>query len=75
MPQQKLRPFSIAGVLNYCPECGATGDYKLLMQRAQAVIEAWRQCDGLPDTSRERQRISDAISAMEASFNMEDRHA
>lgn len=36
-----LEPFSIAGVLSYCPECGATGDYKLLEERVKAVVRAW----------------------------------
>lgn len=36
-----LEPFSIAGVLSYCPECGATGDYELLQERVKAVVKAW----------------------------------
>lgn len=32
-----LKAFSVAGVLDHCPECGATGDYKLLKEAAIVV--------------------------------------
>ena len=34
---KKLKPFSIAGRLSSCPECGATGDYALLKHSAEVV--------------------------------------
>ncbi len=41
MGRKTLQPFSIGGVLDYCPECGTTGDYQLLKERALKVISVF----------------------------------
>jgi len=61
---KKLKPFSIAGVLDYCPECGATGDYELLAKKAQGVIAAWEACSRYPDTGTDRARLDSTIEQM-----------
>lgn len=43
MPKERLKAFSIGGVLDYCPECGATGDYELLKERAQKALEVFKR--------------------------------
>lgn len=70
MKKERLQPFSIAGVLSYCPECGATGDYALLKRRAEAVVKAWCRLPK-PDDSRLLTEMDEAVRGMEAAFNME----
>lgn len=66
-----LRPFSIAGTLHYCPECGATGDYALLRERSEKVIAEWSAAGGYPDTADERERIGEAIAALSEAIDRE----
>lgn len=61
MAKNRLKPFSIAGVLSSCPECGATGDYQLLKIKAQGVIAAWEAAGRYPDTSTDRARLDSTI--------------
>lgn len=68
---RKLKPFSIAGVLNYCPECGATGDYELLKKKALGVIAAWDACSRYPDTSTDRSRLESTISQLQEVIGMQ----
>jgi hypothetical protein len=67
---RRLKPFSIAGVLSHCPECGATGDYDLLKKKAQSVIAAWDACSGIPDTSTDRSRLDSTIGQMREVIDM-----
>lgn len=65
----KLEEFKMCAPLKSCPECGATGEYSLLVERAHKVAKAWRDCSGYPDTSRERERLELAISEMIEAIN------
>lgn len=58
-----LKPFGIAGLLDHCPECGATGDYALLVRKVHALSKAWEKAGGYPDTMAEMQSIEEAIKA------------
>lgn len=71
MPKnKKLQPFSIAGVLSHCPECGATGDYELLKKKAKGVIAAWEAAGGYPDTSTDRTRLDLTIGQLRDVIDM-----
>ena len=63
--KKKLEPFSIAGVLDYCPECGATGDYALLKTAALKAIKFWEECGRFPDTSRDLERLQSAFAELQ----------
>lgn len=62
-----LKPFSLAGMLSSCPECGATGDYALLAEKVRTIRKAWEAAGGWPDTAEEKIALEKAInSAVEA---------
>ncbi|KVR21669.1 hypothetical protein WK13_34595 [Burkholderia ubonensis] len=60
------------GVLEHCPECGATGDYKLLADRVRAIEAMWKQAGGWPDTPREVFAIDEAINAAVDAIDMQE---
>lgn len=62
---KRLKPFSIAGVMKHCPECGATGDYALLKAAAEKAIKFWEDCGRYPDTSRDRERLQSAFAELQ----------
>jgi hypothetical protein len=68
---KKLKPFSIAGVLNHCPECGATGDYDLLKKKALGVIAVWDACITYPGKDIDRVRLDNTIEQMREVIDME----
>ena len=70
MSKEQLKPFSIAGVLDHCPECGATGDYGLLKQKADGVIAAWAAAGAHPDTASDRARLDSTINQMREVIDM-----
>ena len=43
----KYGPFTTGGTLDHCPDCGATGDYKLLADR---VLRLWSAYLADPDS-------------------------
>lgn len=71
MARNKLKPFSIGGILSHCPECGATGDYDLLKKKAHGVIAAWEASGGHPDTSTDRARLESTILQLGEVINMQ----
>lgn len=54
-----------------CNECGATGDYKLLVHRVRAIQAAWAEAGRYPDTNTDRAAIERAIEAAVAAIGME----
>lgn len=70
MPRDQLKPFSIAGVLDHCPECGATGDYALLKRKALGVVAAWEACGKYPDSTRDISRLDNTIGQLREAIDM-----
>lgn len=66
-----LKPFRLGGSLDYCPECGATGDYSLLAAKALKVQELWEAAGRWPDTGAERAELDAAIVDMTNCIGMQ----
>ena len=73
MSTVKLEPFTLAGVLDYCPECGATGDYELLKERVELLIRLWEDTGKQPMTPGLRYRLGARIEAVKQVINMKEK--